>query len=196
MTRRADWGRVQRLPLPGMAALRAQILRFLNDTQGRRNWAHKGLAVAIRNLGIEEARWTPPGGHSVWEQIRHIAHWKRFILLLIQGRRPRARQAWPPAGRTLGELRGAKADLEALHHELHAAVIAMDPDQLVARGARSTVAQLLLGEAAHESYHIGQIFLTRKQYRSLHRGQRRNVDAPTRGGVGDPESPSARRRAG
>jgi len=154
-----------------MAALRAEILRFLNDTQGRRNWAHTGLQVAIGNLGVEEARWTPPGGHSVWAQIHHIAHWKRFILLLVQGRHPRARQAWPPAGRTLRELRKAKADLDALHRELHAAVITMYPDQLVARGARHTVAQLLLGEAAHESYHIGQIFLTRKQFRRLHSGR-------------------------
>ncbi len=170
MTRRVDLGRGERLPIPAMAALRAEILRFLNDTQGRRNWAHKGLQVAIGNLGVEEARWTPPGGHSVWEQIHHVAYWKRFILLLAQGRHPRARQAWPPAGRTLRELRKAKADLDALHRELHAAVITMDPDQLVARGAKYTVAQLLLGEAAHESYHIGQIFLTRKQFRRRQRG--------------------------
>jgi uncharacterized damage-inducible protein DinB len=163
---------VQRLPLPGVAALRAEILRFLNDTQGRRNWAHKGLSVAIGNLGVEEARWTPPGGHSVWEQINHVAHWKRFILQLVQGKRPRARQAWPPGGQTLGELREAKADLETLHRALHATVIAMDPDRLVARGARYSAAQLLLGEAAHESYHIGQIFLTRKQYRRLQHSQR------------------------
>ena len=149
--------------------MRAQILRFLNDTQGRRNWAHKGLSVAIRNLGVAEARWTPPGGHCVWEHINHVAYWKRIILELILGRHARARQAWPPAGRTLRELRKAKADLEALHRELHAAVIAMDPDRLVA-GARYTAAQLLLGEAAHESYHIGQIFMTRNQYRRLRRG--------------------------
>jgi uncharacterized damage-inducible protein DinB len=150
--------------------MRAQILRFLNDTQGRRNWAHKGLSVAIRNLGVAEARWTPPVGHSVWEQINHVAYWKRFIVRLIQGRHPRARQAWPPAGRTVRELRKAKADLEALHRDLQAAVIAMDPDRLAAGGARYRVSQLLLGEAAHESYHIGQIFLTRNQYRRLRRG--------------------------
>lgn len=164
MTRRADAGRVRHLPLPGITAMRAEILRFLNDTAGRRNWAHKGLRVAIGNLGVDEARWAPPGGHSVWEQINHMAHWKRFIVARVQGRRASARQAWPPAGRTLRELRRATDDLEALHRELHEAVIAMDPDQL-AHGARYTAAQLLLGEAAHESYHVGQIFLTRKLYR-------------------------------
>jgi uncharacterized damage-inducible protein DinB len=151
-----------------MVAMRVEILRFLDDTAGRRNWAHKGLAVALRRLGLAEATWTPPGGHSVWEQIHHIAYWKRFILRSIQGKRPAARQAWPRAGRTVAELRRATADLAALHRELHRAVLALDPDGLQgAQRVRFTPAQLLLGEAAHEAYHIGQIFLTRKLYRRL-----------------------------
>lgn len=170
MMRREHAGRVQ-LPLPGIAALRAEIVRYLDDTAGRRNWAHKGLRVAIAGLGLDEARWTPTGGHSVWEQINHIAYWKRFIVTRVQGKRASARQAWPPAGRTLRELRRATDDLDALHRELHEAVIAMDPDDLIRRTLRYTVAQLLLGEAAHESYHIGQIFLTRNQYRRRNRSR-------------------------
>lgn len=159
-------GGPERLPLPGMLAMRVEILRFLEDTAGRRNWAHKGLDVATRHLDVQEARWNPPGAHSVWEQINHIAYWKRWILRRIQGKRPASRQAWPPAGTTAAELRKARNDLAALHHQLRAAVMAFDPDGLHGpRGARFTPAQLLLGEAAHESYHIGQIFLTRKLYR-------------------------------
>lgn len=165
MTRGEGAGRGRHLPLPGIATMRAEIVRYLNDTAGRRNWAHKGLRVAIGNLGVDEARWTPPSGHSVWEQINHMAHWKRFIVARVQGRRASARQAWPPAGRTLRELRRATDDLEALHRELNEAVMAMDPDHLLPRRGGHSAAQLLLGEAAHESYHIGQIFLTRKLYR-------------------------------
>jgi len=151
--------------------MRAVILRFLQDTTRRRNWAHAGLAIAIRNLRVDEARWTPPIGHSVWEQINHVRYWKRYILRRIQGARTEVRQAWPAAGRTLADLRKATADLAALHRALRAAVLALDPDDLQApRGARYTLAQLLLGAAAHESYHTGQIFLTRKLYRRHRRG--------------------------
>lgn len=169
-------GGSERLPIPGMLALRVEILRFLDDTAGRRNWAHKGLIMAIANLGVEEAGWKPESGHSVWEQINHIAYWKRYILRRIQGQRTIARQAWPPAGRTLAGLRRARADLEGLHRDLRGAVIGLDPDELRGpRSARYTPAQLLLAEAAHESYHIGQIFLTRKLYRRhrrRHQGSR------------------------
>lgn len=58
MTRDGGAGRGRRLPPPGLAAMRAEIIRSLNDTAGRRNWARNGLRVAIGNLGWEEARWT------------------------------------------------------------------------------------------------------------------------------------------
>jgi uncharacterized damage-inducible protein DinB len=153
-----------------MLVMRVEILRFLDDTAGRRNWAHKGLEVATRHLDVQEARWKAPGSHSVWEQINHIAYWKRWILRRIQGKHPAARQAWPPAGRSHAELRKARVDLAALHRELRAAVMALDPEGLQGpRGARYTPARLLLAEAAHEAYHIGQIFLTRKLYRARRR---------------------------
>ena len=161
-----------RLALPGAIALRGEILRFLDGTAGRRNWAHKGLEVAAMALGLDEARWKPPAGHSVWEQINHIAYWKRWILRRIQGKHPAARQAWPPAGTTAAALRKARADLAALHRELRAAVMALDPADLrAARGARFSPAQLLLCAAAHESYHIGQIFMTRDLYQKNRRGR-------------------------
>jgi uncharacterized damage-inducible protein DinB len=153
--------------------LRAEILRFLEDTSGRRNWAHKGLRAAIGGLHLDEALWKPEGGHSVWEQINHTAYWKRYILRRTQGKRTRARQAWPSPGRTAGELGRSIADLGALSRELRAAVAALDPDAFEPKGGRYPTAQLLLGEAAHESYHIGQIFLTRKLYRRYRRHRRR-----------------------
>jgi uncharacterized damage-inducible protein DinB len=153
-------------------AMRAVVLQYLQDTTRRRNWAHAGLALAIRNLGIDEARWSPPGGHSVWEQINHVRYWKRYILQRIQRVRTKARQAWPAGGRTPADLRKATADLAALHRALRAAVLALDPDDLQEpRGARYPLVQLLLGAAAHESYHAGQIFLTRKLYRRHRRSR-------------------------
>ncbi len=155
---------------PGMLAMRAEIVRFLDDTAGRWNWAHKGLGEAIKDLDPDEAVWKPQGGHSVWEQIHHITYWKRYILHRLQGKRPRMRQAWPAPGRAAGALRRAKADLGALHRELRKAVIGLDPDALFERkGQRGTTARLLMGGAAHESYHIGQILLTRELYRRRHR---------------------------
>lgn len=153
---------------------RAVILRFLDDTASRRNWAHTGLHAAIGDLEVEEAVWRPlDGGHSVWEQINHIAHWKRYMLRRIEGRRPRAYQAWPRAGRTPGELRRATSELKTLHRDLGRAVARFHPGAFFEKkSSKYTLAQLLLGAAAHESYHTGQILLIRRLYRGHRRSSR------------------------
>jgi len=146
--------------------VRHDVLRFRDDTFRTRNWGHKGLRAALRELSVEEASWTPGHGvHSVWEQINHVAHWKRYVLERIRGRSRRVNQAWPPAGRSAADLRRAIAALDRLHRDLQHVVGGLSREALEAGVRRYSTAQLLLGEAAHDAYHTGQILLTRKLYR-------------------------------
>lgn len=145
--------------------LQREILQLLDDTMGRRNWAHSGLSLALKGLRLEEALWKPAAGHSVWEQINHIAYWKRYIVRRVQGTSSSTNQAWPAAGRSAEELRRAIAELAALHDDLRMAVKRLSAGELTRKRRRYSHAQLLLGAAAHDSYHIGQIFQTRKLYR-------------------------------
>jgi uncharacterized damage-inducible protein DinB len=152
---------------PGDAMARRDIVRFADDTFGMRNWGHKGLALALRRLSLDEAMWTPgPGLHSIWEQINHLAYWKRYVRDRVRGQSRQTNQAWPAAGRTAAGLRRAIADLTRLHRELRYLVLSLPAETYAAAGGpRYSTVQLLLGEAAHDAYHIGQIFLTRKLYR-------------------------------
>ncbi|HEV2356929.1 MAG TPA: DinB family protein [bacterium] len=157
---------------PGAGPMaRGDIVRFRDDTFGTRNWGHKGLRLALRRLSLPEAVWKPgPGLHSVWEQINHVAYWKRYVRERIRGRSRQTNQAWPPAGRTAAGLRRAIAGLERLHRDLRRDVLALPAEAYETRGGpRYSATQLLLGEAAHDAYHIGQIFLTRKLYRRRRR---------------------------
>ena len=149
------------------ALARRELARFREDTFARRNWGHQGLRAALRGLSLEEARWTPGRGvHSVWEQINHVAYWKHYVLERVRGRSRQTNQAWPPAGRTAAELDRAIAALARLHRDLRDAVLELSPEAFeVGGGPRYSTTQLLLGEAAHDAYHTGQILLTRKLYR-------------------------------
>lgn len=153
------------------ASVRDEIAQLLNDTFGRRNWGHQGLLAAAHGLTAEEASWKPPElAHTIWQQLNHVAYWRRNILERLWGRHPRWNQAWPHGGRTAAELRRTMHDLTALHEQFCTAVMKLDSAELLSpKGSRYSLAQLLLGEAAHLSYHIGQITLTRKLYRRDHR---------------------------
>ncbi len=107
----------------------------------------------------------------MWQQINHVAYWKRHILKRVRGGHPRSSQAWPRVGRTAADLRRTREEVDALHRDLRAAMLRLMPEALREKsGSKYSMVQLLLGELAHESYHIGQILLTRRLYRRHRRG--------------------------
>jgi len=155
----------------GSTHIRDDVLWFLDTTFAAWNWAHKSMRDAVKNLTASEPAWQPSRHtHSVREQINHVAHWKAYVGQRLRGRRPRAHQAWPASGRTARDLRRSIAHLGRLHDELRKTVLDMAPDTFArSRIGRYSTVQLLLGAAAHESYHAGQILLTRKLYRDSRR---------------------------
>ncbi|GEM_PF-1517231 len=152
--------------------VRDEILWFVETTFASWNWAHKSLKAALRDLTVPEAGWRMgPYTHSVWEQINHVAHWKQWILLRLRGESPQSKQAWPAGGRTAAQLRRSIEALGRLHEDLRAAILKINPPMFaVSRRGKYSLAQLLMGSTAHDCYHIGQILLTRKLYRSTRRG--------------------------
>lgn len=172
-------------------AVRDDVLWLLDTTFAAWNWAHKSVRDSVKGLTVGEAVWRPgPHAHSVWEQIDHVAHWKAYIVQRIAGRRPRAHQAWPAAGRTAADLRRSVDRLTRLHDELRASILKIGPARFGAsRSGRYTLARLLLGSAAHDSYHVGQILLTRKLY------GRRPTPAPPRPSASSPDARPRRTRS-
>lgn len=174
-----------------MPSLRDEVLWFLETTFASWNWAHKSLLDSVKTLTVAEARWQPGRrAHSVWEQINHVAHWKAYIVDRIAGRRPVARQAWPAAGRTAADLRRSIARLTRLQDELRRIVQGLEPEAFAeSRSGKYALARLLMGSAAHESYHAGQILLTRKLY------GRRPRPAPRRPSASSPGARARRTRS-
>lgn len=172
-------------------AVRDDVLWLLDTTFAAWNWAHKSVRDSVKGLTVPEAVWRPGRhAHSTWEQINHVAHWKAYIVERIAGRRPRAHQAWPAAGRTAADLRRSVDRLARLHDELRATILKIEPARFGAsRSGRYTLARLLLGSAAHDSYHAGQILLTRKLY------GRRTTPAPRRPSASNPGARPRRTRS-
>ena len=132
-------------------------------------WHGTTLRGALRGLKPATALFRPaPDRHNIWEYVLHAAYWKYIARRrLADGPKfPRRPSDWPrvPDDPTAKAL---KADLELLteeHDRLRAGVAKFPARRLADRPTEKgpTYAQLILGVAAHDLYHTGQIQLLKR----------------------------------
>jgi hypothetical protein len=163
------------------------LLWNLQPPSGRRNW-HGGPSPvgALRGVSAEQAAWRPtPRRKSIWEMTLHIAYWKyavrRHLVAGTVPRFPRGPSNFPAQPIPADEAAWAKdvALLRSEHGRLVEAVEALSGRRLGARvpkGKRWTHAEVVLGIAAHDAYHTGQIQLLKRLWdeRGLLAGGRRD----------------------
>src|SRR5690606_8113565 len=122
--------------------------------------------------GLDELASRPGHGrNNIWELALHCAYWKYAVRRRLTGEK---RGSFPLEGsnffpRPEGEptLAAWRADLRLLiecHAALRGVVAALPAKRLGqrVRGSRYTVADTVLGIAAHDLYHAGQIELPKR----------------------------------
>lgn len=167
------------------AGVTMDLLRWnLQPAAGRRNW-HGGPTPlgALRGVGAVEAAWRPtPRRKSVWELALHIAYWKYTVRRHLTGEPlphfPRSPSNFPAMPDPADEGAWARdvALLRGEHERLVEAVEALPARRLADRPAerrRWTYGELVLGIAAHDAYHTGQIQLLKRLWQ-----ERRSLGAP------------------
>ena len=155
------------------------LLVQLEQAFRRKSWHGTNLSGSIRGLKLKTAVYRPKKGrHNIWEIIVHCAYWKysvyRRLDKLPTGSFPLKGSDWftRPEVRTEEAL---KADIKLLkdcHKKLLEAVERCTPSTLgdVPKGSKTTYLDLIIGAAAHDLYHAGQIQLIKKMVPPSHRG--------------------------
>jgi uncharacterized damage-inducible protein DinB len=145
----------------------------LQPAPGQRNW-HGGPSpvTALRGVDAEQAAWQPgPRRKSIWALALHIAYWKYTVLRHLDGasmpRFPRSPSNWPTPPSTADPAAWSSdvGLLKEQHDLLVAAVARLSGtalDRVPPASRRWTYGQLVLGVAAHDAYHTGQIQLMKK----------------------------------
>jgi hypothetical protein len=175
--------------LGGDGAL-AVLMAAVDQAFQRKSWHGPNLRGALRGVTAEQAAWRPaPGRHNIWELTLHTAYWKYIVARRLRGS---ARAAFPLPGRDffprpyaaaaaghpppgapaapaeLIEETDWRRELDLLaqmHREMCAAIAALGPaalDRPSAAGSKTTARDLILGAAAHDLYHAGQIQLLKR----------------------------------
>jgi uncharacterized damage-inducible protein DinB len=130
---------------------------------------------ALRGVTAEQARWTPaPGRKSIWALALHIAYWNYAVRRLLDGTPsgafPRSPANWPAVNRRPDSAAWAadRALLRSEHVLLLRAVASMPASRLDRRAPGSrrwSYGELIIGVAAHDAYHTGQIQLLKRLWR-------------------------------
>jgi hypothetical protein len=150
------------------------LLENLDRAYDMTSWHGPNLRGAIRGVTAAQAAWRPaPGRHSVAEQVLHAAYWKhtarRRLLGDPRGSFPLKGSNWFRVPDDLDDPRWREFIrlLDAEHRALREAVAGFDPARLddVPPGNKTTARALILGVAAHDLYHAGQIQLLNRLYR-------------------------------
>lgn len=148
-------------------------IRLLHENLRRafdeRSWHGPNLMGSIRGLKPDEAAWRPqPERHNIWEYIVHAAYWKYRAVRLVD---PDFSGSFTLKGSDFFErpIEPTKAalnqDVSLLrnwHERLLAAVEALDPASLSEVRGNVDKRALILGVAAHDVYHAGQIRLIKR----------------------------------
>jgi uncharacterized damage-inducible protein DinB len=154
---------------PGVSPI-ALLLEIFDEAYDRKAWHGPNLRGAVWRLSEEKAAWRPsPERHNVWETVLHAAYWKYAVRRRLTGGK---RGSFPAEGSNWFERperqneNGAswKGDLALLddEHRKLREVIAEIPEAVLPRrspGSAHTIARLVYGVAAHDTYHAGQIRL-------------------------------------
>jgi hypothetical protein len=148
------------------------LLRALDQAYDAPSWHGTNLRGSLRRVSAAEAAFRPgPERHNVWELALHCAYWKYAVRRRLAGEK---RGSFPLAGSNFflrPEGRPSEAEwkrdvalLDDCHRRLRATVAALPPARLdeVTRGARVANRDVVLGIAAHDLYHAGQIQLLKR----------------------------------
>jgi hypothetical protein len=146
------------------------LLLALDQAFDHRSWHGVNLKGALRGLDAAAAARRPgPGRPSIQELVVHLAYWKyavlRQLMALPRGAFPLKGSDWfPRPGADAAQWKADLALLDRMHRDLRAAVAALGPGDLDRPSAKAAhrLQDLLLGAAAHDLHHGGQIQLIKR----------------------------------
>ena len=147
------------------------VVLLLDEGFSKAAWHGPNLLGSLRGITLPELLCRPrKDGHNAWELAVHCAYWKYAVRnRLVAGRR----NTFPlvgsnffrrDTGASLADWKKDLALLKAQHKALKATILGLNPRTYGNRvqGAIHTVRRLVLGIAAHDIYHAGQISLLKR----------------------------------
>lgn len=149
------------------------LLKIIDRAYDNKSWHGTNLKGAIRGLKFQKAIWKPfPNQHSIFEIVLHTAYWKYVVTRRLtntkKGSFPIKGSNWFNKNNVISkDWDNAKKILNQSHSKLREAILRLKLKDLTKRPKNSSIDNLtiIMGIAAHDLYHAGQIQLLKKLMR-------------------------------
>jgi uncharacterized damage-inducible protein DinB len=147
------------------------LIRQLRQGFDQRSWHGTNLWGSIRTVEEEEAARRPQAErHNIWELVVHAAYWKYRVYRLLTSEPPRnfdlrgSNFFTRPGPEGTDSWHGDRELLRAWHDRLLQAAERLDATRLPHRVGNDwfSFEDLIMGAAAHDLYHAGQIQLLKR----------------------------------
>lgn len=151
-----------------MRVLIERYLEYLDRGFDKDTW-HMALLKSFEGLTAEQAAWAPPGRHSIWKIVNHVALWKEHTAERLAGLPPRP-EGWEQEvdwaeidDITEEAWRAAAQWLIDVHARLRDEIAKLSDEDLdrPPPGGHRPLYTTIQGAAKHDSYHCGQIHVLR-----------------------------------
>ncbi len=156
----------------------ALLLYNIDLAYEKQSWHGPNLRGSLRGVTAEAAAWRPAKGrHNIWELVIHAAYWKYTVRRRLLGEKrgsfPIKGSNWFARTSSANE-RDWKQDLKLLdevHRSMREVIAGLHQRDLnvTTPGSKSTNVRTIIGVAAHDLYHAGQIQLLKRLYQSSHK---------------------------
>jgi uncharacterized damage-inducible protein DinB len=147
------------------------ILDMLDRAYDRKSWHGTNLKGSIRGLKASQASWRPAANrHSIWEIVNHAAYWKYIVWRKLSGQLKTSFSIkgnnWfkQPENPDDSEWKKAIARLDNYHQLLRQTIEILPVSDFyrLAKNSKLLTIDFILGVAAHDLYHAGQIQLLKR----------------------------------
>lgn len=153
----------------------ALLLSNIDLAYEKKAWHGPNLRGSLKGVSAETAAWRPAKGkHNIREVVIHAAYWKYTVRRRLLGEKrgsfPIKGSNWFTRASSANE-KEWKQDLKLLndvHYAMREAIAGLQQKDLnvIPPGSKSTNVRTILGVAAHDLYHAGQIQLLKRLHES------------------------------
>jgi uncharacterized damage-inducible protein DinB len=130
-------------------------------------WIGINFKDALANITAEKAiQANNAGGNSIWQLVNHLIYWRTVTVTRLGGslQTPPFDDFMLPDELTAANWKQTLLDFEAAYHQLRTAVLHFNAEHLHNPSPKKeqTFYELLMGCLQHDSYHLGQLVILKK----------------------------------